>query len=100
MKNLVSDFKQMLASDIPPEAKAPYSCAGPYECPYSDHCLSDRDEYWIYGCLPRFRVDRLKRLEERGIVNVQDLPDDERLSEIQERVRKAIVSGNEFIIQT
>ena len=36
-------------------------------------------------------------MKNRGIINIQDLPDDERLSDLQVRVKDAIMSGKEYL---
>ena len=94
--SLLAFLKSMLACDTPPKGKPPYRCSDPYECLYYDHCTQDKDEYWVFN-LPRLRLDKLKQLEDRGIINIQDLPDDERLSDLQDRVKDAIMSGEEYL---
>lgn len=92
----LKDLKVMLSAKKPPKGDPPFVCGDPYECLYYDHCTSDKDEYWVFN-LPRLRSDKLRELHGRGIVRVQDLPDDMKLSAIQERVKKALLSGKEYI---
>ena len=94
--SLLAMLRSILASETPPQAQAPYRCNDPYECLYYEHCTEDKDEYWVFN-LPRLRLDKLKELESRGIINLQDLPDDERLSDLQARVKDALLSGVEYL---
>ncbi|MGC2422782.1 MAG: DUF2779 domain-containing protein [Nitrospirota bacterium] len=93
---ILADLRRALDSDEEPERQAPYRCKDPYPCQYYGHCTQDKDEYWVFN-LPRLRMDKLKELEDRGIINIQDLPDDERLSDLQARVKDALLSGVEYL---
>lgn len=82
----------------PPDIAIGDQCHTPYECPYWTHCSADVEwpEHPI-SLLPRLRGSRLDGLVERGIEALHGIPDDYPLTDAQERVRTAIVSGEPWI---
>lgn len=93
---IISDLKSMLSTTHPPAGDVPFVCSDPYDCLYYEHCTKDKDEYWIKN-LPRLRSTKLRELQERGIIRLQDLPADTKLSELQERVKEVVLSGKEYV---
>ncbi|MDT8410445.1 MAG: DUF2779 domain-containing protein [Wenzhouxiangellaceae bacterium] len=90
----VQRFHQVLAEDQAPEIGVGKHCFSPYECPYYASCSHGLE-------LPEHPLDHLNRLhhgrraqlEALGIDNIADIPDDFALTEIQQRIRRAVVSG-------
>jgi predicted RecB family nuclease len=72
-----------------PEAEVGERCSRPYECPFWDRCWPPPRPHAI-ETLYRVDGEALRRLQERGITTLLELPDDEPLSEIQARQREAV----------
>ena len=79
-----------------PDVTPSRHCFRPYECPFWDHCSAVIPENSIWQ-IPRLSDKKFLELQTRGIERISDVPGDFPLSEKQEIVRRATVSGREWI---
>ncbi len=78
-KNLLPDYK--------------FECKN---CDYIDECFKNNPQYHIFD-LPRLSHTKFCQLRELGINSIDDIPSDLKLSSNQEKVRKAVRTGTEYI---
>lgn len=89
--SLAGALAKDLLSTATPTAALVSSCR---QCPYFDsQCLGKGLEHTVLE-LPKLSASMLKRLSDEGIVDLARLPAGLELSERQERVRDAALSGN------
>ena len=89
-----SIVKQVFSDNrLPPNYQ--FECKG---CDYIDECFHNDPEYHIFD-LPRLHHTKFCRLRELGINSIEDIPTDFELSPTQEKVRKAVRTGAEYIDQ-
>jgi len=94
----VSGLHEMLSADDAPVIDPGDHCFEPYECGYYEFCTRD----WEYlqhpiSDLPRMRMTKLEALEELGIEEIGDIPDDYPLSKRQALVRLCVTTGSEYV---
>jgi len=94
----VDKFLQILHGAASPDIRPGDHCFNPYPCPYYQACTRDMvlPEHPIEQ-LPALNAERRMRLLARGIVAIQDIPEDFSLSGLQSRVRRSIIDGAEYI---
>ena len=80
--NNIETLETILDEDVEPEVLIGRHCDKPHTCPFKDHCWKDVPEPSIFT-IPNLRPNRQTELVERGILSIQDLPDDFRLTENQ-----------------
>ena len=89
---LLSREQEILAVSEPPDIEPGRQCHDPYTCEWYEECRATKPEFWVnelyYVGLPR-----LSRLEELGITEIADIPDEVGLTEIQTRIRDCVRSG-------
>ncbi|HNS00357.1 MAG TPA: DUF2779 domain-containing protein [Planctomycetota bacterium] len=90
LPRLIAEQLRVLAGGLP-DASVGEHCAQPYACPFIDRCR---------GALPRYHVSTLYRVKKggekflaSGIETIDRLPAGLKLSEIQERQRRAVTTG-------
>ena len=90
----VASFHAVLAQEEAPVVPVGDHCLSPYECPYYEHCSRGIvfPEDTIKD-LPNFTGSRREAVVGLGIELIRDIPADFELTEMQERVRRAVVSG-------
>jgi hypothetical protein len=71
-------------------------CVKPDTCPCPSLCHPDLPEYPIYD-LPRLREEKARDLKERGILAIEDIPDDYPLSARQWKQVEVVRSGEPYI---
>ena len=84
-------MQSLISDSTPPDIEIGDHCFEPYECPYFAHC--SRDVIWPdHGIdeLPSFRQNRRTKLEEAGIEELLDIPDDFPLSNLQRIVCQSV----------
>ncbi len=97
----VAEMHTMLAKAQPPEIEPGPHCFDPYECPFYEHCT--RDMVAVdnsIGDLPRLHPNKRALLEDQGIETIVDIPDDFKLSRMQDRVRTAVINQTEYVSPT
>ena len=94
---LLTEMRHSLQSTSPPEIKIGRHCTKPYTCPYYGHCHTDLPEHHVFQ-LPRARKKLFRSLDEAGIDDIRNIPDDfPGLNPIQKRVRDCVVTGDFFM---
>ena len=94
----VAGLHDMLMADEAPVIEPGDHCFEPYECGYYELCTRDWEypEYPITD-LPRLRASKLEALEEQGIEEIGDIPDEYPLSKRQAIVRLSVITGEEHV---
>ena len=92
----LAELKAMLANSAAPDIKPSRHCSKPYDCEFWDHCTKDMPEFWVFDIngIAQMRLDELARL---GIEKIPDIPETFPLSEIQNRIRLAVINQQNFI---
>ncbi len=87
----VSELQSMLAQSEAPDIEPGDHCFEPYECPYYAHCTRDfvQPDHGIDE-LPRLRDKSRLELQELGVEEVRDIPEDFPLTSMQRIVRRAV----------
>ena len=85
------EMQALIAEAAPPDVAPGDHCFTPYGCPYYAHCTRDRvnPDHGI-GELPWLRANRRAQLEDAGIEEIRDIPDEFPLTRLQRVVRRAV----------
>lgn len=92
----IEAMRDALRPDAAPDIDIGSHCRQPYDCQFIEYCYQDEPE-WPVSSLPRLGKKRVDALRADGIRSVLDLPAGEKLSAVQERVRRAIVTGERYV---
>ncbi len=76
-------FQEVLSQSRSPEVAVGSHCSEPYDCPFKAHCWQHVPENSIFT-IPRFNRNVADGLAADGILHLDDLPDDVRLTERQQ----------------
>ena len=95
----VTHFHGVMAQAMPPAVETGPHCSDPYDCPFWDHCSAGTVglEDWIND-LPHLKGWRREQLEAAGVETIAEIPEDFDLTPIQERVRRAVVTGQPHVM--
>ncbi len=87
----VKEMQAVLGRRAPPDILPGDHCFTPYNCPYYAHCTHDRvyPDYGI-GELPRLHGGLRAQLEEAGIKEIRDIPEEFPLTDLQHIVHRAV----------
>ena len=95
-------MQSLISDSTPPDMEIGDHCFDPYECPYFAHC--SRDVIWPdHGIdeLPFLHPSRRVELNEAGIEEIEDIPDDFPLTDLQrivcESVREQQFLGHGYV---
>jgi len=94
----VVTLQAMLRKSDPPEIAPGVQCNDPYECPYLAHCNKDEPclEHPLSN-LPRLHPNKRLMLEEMGVREIGEIPEDFPLKETQARARQCVLSGEDWV---
>jgi hypothetical protein len=81
----VAAMKSILLKPQAPMVEPDQRCHAPYECPFWAHCTKEKPQRWIYH-LPG-KKEIVNQLVRQGIVTIDDIPNDARLSDVQRKVK-------------
>lgn len=87
----LGSMEKMIKSDMP-DIGIGQHCSDPYGCDFHDHCWAHVPDISVFN-LYRMGSKQKFDLYERGIMNYEDIPEDLKLSEIQEKQVTAISTG-------
>jgi predicted RecB family nuclease len=91
-------LQQVAVQTEPPEIEPGEHCHAPYNCQYWGHCTREWKELKnpIKGLR---RLAKTKRLElnDRGIEEIADVPEDFKLGKIQARTRKSVIENRAWV---
>ena len=92
--SILDEMRLHLSNPEPPDIKARRQCSRPYTCPFYGHCHADEPEHSVTQ-LPRASQKLLDLLEEEGIEDIRDIPEDfPSLNATQQRVRDCVVNSH------
>jgi hypothetical protein len=87
-------MREPLRALSPPDIGPGTQCERPYRCPFYGHCHADEPDHPVTQ-LPRAGARVLEALRAAGIGDIRDIPEGfDSLSELQERVRRCVISGS------
>jgi len=92
----LAELKDMLSAANPPQIVPSRHCLSPYPCEFWDHCTAEMPEFWVMG-LTGIREERLNELTAMGVEDIRHIPKGFPLTEIQERIRKCVVSREDYV---
>ncbi|NIA03541.1 MAG: DUF2779 domain-containing protein [Nitrospirae bacterium] len=92
----LTELKKVLVEQYPPDISPSRHCFNPYKCEFWEHCTSDMLEYWVMD-LTGITQDKFEQLVELGVEDISEIPDEFPLSALQERIKKCVTRGQEFI---
>jgi len=97
LREAIATMREPLWETEPPDIAVGPHCESPYRCSFYGRCHISRPGFPV-RTLPRL-MPRLRRaLEEAGIEDIENIPDDfEGLSPLQRRVRDAVRSGLPYV---
>lgn len=93
---MLAELKDMLANANPPEMAPSKHCNKPYGCDFWEYCTKDTPEHWVMQ-LSGIGQNKLDELEGMGIYEIGEIPDNFRLTAIQERIRDCVANDEEYI---
>jgi len=96
MSQLAGQMLEFLEYDREPVLNMGRHCREPRPCPYERHCDQNRPIHWV-GDFYRMSGARKKKLLERGIGDIREIPDDEPLTPLQSRIKNVLVTGRLFV---
>lgn len=94
--SLLESVHRILASPTPPDSPTGSHCRQPGPCRHEPICRPERAGDWIGGFY-RMSESRKKKLLAQGLVSIRELPDTEKLTTMQKRIRDAHLSGQPFL---
>ena len=96
MPGRLEAMRQNLRGRTLPHAEPGKHCNTPYSCPFWDRCTEDKPSDWVFH-MPRLTAAQAAGLEELGVVSISGIPDTFSLTERQEIIRDATVSGQSYV---
>lgn len=87
---------EVIAGSEAPEIEINLHCDKPYRCRFYIHCHRDMSRDDIL-CLPRIGKEKIETLRAQGVRMIGDIPEGFRLSPTQERVRRAVATGEPYL---
>lgn len=99
LPELLTDQWAALAGDAPPEIAAGPHCSDPYVCRFFDHCNTPHEQNHI-SSMPNLRGKKLASLVELGVSLIHEIPEDFPLTENQERVCRAVKTGQPWVSES
>jgi hypothetical protein len=81
----LAEQRAMLEASTAPAVEPDAHCHAPYECPFWAHCTKDKPERWIFHLPGNSR--QIEDMMARGIVTIDEIPADAKLTTVQTRVR-------------
>ena len=76
-----------------PKSELMFECR---KCPLFKDCLGNRIENHIFD-IPRLSNSKFKQLNEQGIVSIEDIPPDFKLTSKQDIIKKSVQSKNPYL---
>lgn len=91
-------MQDLVASEKPPNIQTGDHCFKPYDCSYYEHCSRD-DVYPDHSKdeLPSLRSARRAQLNEAGIEEIRDIPDDVPLTNLQRIVHQTVLNQDSVV---
>jgi len=92
------EMQDLVSAKEPPNVQIGDHCFTPYDCPYYEHC-SREDVFPDHGIdeLPSLRSARRAQLNEAGIEEIRDIPDDFPLTNLQRIVHQTVLDQQSVV---
>lgn len=87
IQNNLEVFSKIMETRKPPNSSISQKCNKPHDCPLKEFCRSNLPEYHVFQ-LSNWRT--YWKLFEKGIIDIKDIPDEEKLSANDQIIKKAI----------
>lgn len=88
--------QQQILRGQSPSVEPGSHCHDPYDCEFWDRCTACKPEDWVFY-LPRLGSERYEQLRSLGIELIWEIPDDFNLSELQNRIREVLRTGEPYL---
>lgn len=75
----IEKFKEVLRQKKIPDIEIGPHCSRPYDCSFLGHCWNHIPEYSVFN-IGNLKTDKKFELYKMGIINIEDVPDDYKLS--------------------
>lgn len=94
----VKTMHEMLAAKKPPKVEPGEQCSDPYDCQYYEHCTKGMTfPEHPFDELPKLHPNKREALRALGVVTVDDVPAEFKLTALQERVRDCVRAGRRYV---
>jgi predicted RecB family nuclease len=92
----VEAMAALVAQREAPRVEPGHHCGSPHACEFWGYCTRRKPSDWIF-LLPRLRPARFEDLRRSGCERISEIPSRIRLTALQRRVRKVLLSGRAFV---
>lgn len=94
----IAAMRERLWAMEPPEVPVGSQCESPYRCPFYLSCHKEPGPDHPIDALPRLSARQRRTLEEAGIEDIRNIPEDfDGLSELQRRVRACVLAQAHYV---
>jgi hypothetical protein len=94
----IAAMREPLWAMEPPEVPIGSQCEAPYRCPFYGSCHTEQGTEHPIDALPRMNTRLRRALEEAGIEDIRQIPEDfDGLSDLQRRVRACVLAQAHYI---
>ena len=81
-------MNHILLQTQPPAIEPDQHCHTPYDCPFWDHCTTDKPARWIHYLPGSKQV--VNQLAQQGVTTIDEIPADTKLLPVQRRVKENV----------
>jgi len=92
----IAELKKVIALETAPAVPPSRHCFHPYKCEFWEHCTAGMPESWVIH-LAGITEEKLARLRELGVDDINDIPDGFPLSAVQDRIRDCVIKNIEYV---
>lgn len=96
IRNLLTDIKPILSFPDSPKIEVGKHCTQPYPCPFKEDCWQNIPQASVFT-IPRLDKKKLAQLQQKNIINLEDIPEDFPLTDKQRSYIKTILENRETI---
>ena len=89
-------FLRVVDSEIAPDVSTNTHCSSPSKCEFYLHCHVDRPENDVVK-LPGIKATKVTEFRQAGVSTIAQIPDGEKLSPIQKRIRDVVRFTTPFV---
>ena len=92
----LSDLKETLRAANPPETTPSRFCTSPHSCEFWEHCTRHVPKFWVLN-LSGITKEGLDAMAALDIQDIRDIPAYFPLDELQKRIKKCVINGEEYL---
>jgi hypothetical protein len=99
-ENLKYFFSVLKHDKVEPDIDIGHHCKKPYNCPGKEYCWEEQRDIPEYSVFDIFKLTKKSKaldLYRRGIVNINDIPQSEKLTKKQKKVVDLVKNNEEFV---